>query len=150
MYTATKERLANRFVIKVNDSNEEEMKGKFRKIWTTMRTSPEQEEINRVMGELKENQYISIFISEGKDYIDRETGNISDDARLNIQNFRSMIANAVRYNQYPRISGSKRFAYQTNVSLELDGNYWLLVRRLSPMGNNPNNNNNQKPRYSNR
>jgi hypothetical protein len=97
--------------------------------------SAEQNALNESMSNMAEYDYVGMYVCTKAEYTDPA---MDEEVRKTLQNHRSMISCSVKENNYPKIAGTNRYAYQTVVSLEDDNCYWLLVRRLSPMGNNSN------------
>ena len=121
-------------VVRHSTDNIDEVDKKFnvsRKRTYIKRRNPNQEWLNTEMGRLEENGWLSLFICTKAEYDDPLNDKVVEDL---ITNYRAMVKTSVEYNDYPYLAaGSKRRAYSTTKSLEEDGNYWLLVRRLIPM-----------------
>ncbi len=125
-------RLQERFRLEtVNSDNTDNIDRKFSRANYYM--SNEQSGMNVAVDTLSEYGYIRLYIATKDEFNDPA---MEGEIRKLIQSYRSMIQIAVKYADYPRMAGSKRFAYQTVISLEDDGNYWMLFRRLTNMGNN--------------
>jgi hypothetical protein len=120
------------FQMRVEQPGERVLEEKFaqRDALRRSKISPEQAELDEAVRDLNVGQAISLFVCSQAEYND-ETN--ADEIARRLTNYRGMITHAVKEAGYPRIAGTKRFAYQTITSLENDGNYWLLFRRLSPI-----------------